>query len=67
MEFYEFISDRFIHFFFHQDFGTLLLKKNKFQPKIIFEHNLAFGDLKQPQLHQDISLQHLKRDILKLV
>jgi len=61
MEFYEFVSDRFVHLFFRQDFGTLLLKRNKFQPSIILEHNLAFGDLQQPDLHQDISFKTLEK------
>lgn len=61
MEFYEFISDRFIHLFFRHDFGTLLLKSKRFKPNIVIEHNLAFGSLQNPEVHQNIEFKTLER------
>jgi len=61
MEFYEFISDRFVHLFFRHDFGTLLLKSKKFKPNIVIEHNLAFGSLQNPEVHQDITFKTLEK------
>lgn len=61
MEFYEFISDRFVHLFFRHDFGALLLKSKKFKPNIVVEHNLAFGNLQNPTVHQDITFKTLEK------
>ena len=61
MDAYEFISDQFIHFFFRQDFGSLLLKTKRFQPKVALEHNIAFGNLRQPELHQGIEFNTLEK------
>ena len=61
MENYEFLSDRFVHFYFRQDFGTLLFKTEKFQPEFAFEHNIAFGSLTAPALHQGIEFKTLEK------
>jgi len=61
MDLYEFLSDRFVHLFFRQDFGTLLLKSKKFKPTIILEHNLAYGSLQNPELHQNIEFKTLEK------
>ncbi len=61
MEFYEFISDRFVHLFFRHDFETLLLKSKKFKPNIVVEHNLAFGSLENPAVHQDVTFKTLEK------
>ncbi len=61
MEAYEFVSDQFIHFYFRQDFGSLLIKAKRFQPKIALEHNLAFGTLQRPDLHQGIEIKRLEK------
>ncbi len=61
MKVYEFLSDRFVHLFFRQDFGTLLLKSKRFKPNIILEHNLAFGSLKSADIHQNIEFKTLEK------
>jgi len=61
MEFYEFISDRFVHLFFRHDFGSLLLKNKRFKPNIIIEHNLAFGSLQNPEDHLDIDFKTMEK------
>ena len=61
MEFYEFISDRFFHLFFRHDFGSLLLKRNKFKPNIVIEHNLAFGSLQNQKVHQNRDFKTLEK------
>jgi len=42
---YEFLSDTYLDFFFHHNFGSLLLKEGKFNPEIIVHHNLGWGKL----------------------
>lgn len=61
MEFYEFLSDRFVHLFFRHDFGSLLLKSKRFKPNIIIEHNVAFGSLQQPENHQNIAFKTMEK------
>jgi hypothetical protein len=54
----EFVSDRFVGFFFKQDFGKLLFKpRGKFQPEIALVHNLGFGTLKAASAHRNIALR----------
>ncbi|OFZ02306.1 MAG: hypothetical protein A2491_13775, partial [Bacteroidetes bacterium RIFOXYC12_FULL_35_7] len=53
----EFISDRFISFFFKQDFGTLLFKTKKFKPEIAFVHNIGFADFKSSNSYFDKPVQ----------
>ena len=40
----EFISDKFVSFYFTQNFGTLLFKTEKFHPEIAIVNNIAWGD-----------------------
>ena len=58
---YEFLSDRFVNFYFRQDFGSLLLKTKKFHPEISLVHNIAFGSLASPELHQGIEFKTLEK------
>jgi len=61
MKINEFLSDRFVHLFFKQDFGTLLLKSKKFKPNIVLEHNLAFGSLQRSEIHQNLEFKTLEK------
>ena len=61
MELNEFTSDRFVHLFFRQEFGTLLLKHKKFQPAISLEHNITFGNLKNQEIHQNVPFKTLEK------
>ena len=61
MENHEFLSDRFVHIYLRHDFKSLLFKTNKFQPEITIEHNIAFGSLNSPELHQGIEFKTLEK------
>ena len=41
----EFISDRFVYFFYRHNFGKLLVKTKYFQPELSVVHNMGWGDL----------------------
>ena len=66
MDPYEFLSDRFVHFYFRQDFGSLLFKTKKIHPQIAIEHNLAFGSLRKPELHQGIDFKTLEKGFFEV-
>lgn len=61
MEPYEFLSDRYLSFFFRQEFGTLLFKTSWLQPSISLEHHFTIGSLANPQQHQYISFDTLEK------
>lgn len=65
MDRYEFLSDRFVHFFFEHNFGTLLLKSGKFQPEFSLVHNLAVGSLSEPGRHRGLDFKTLERGYLE--
>ena len=54
LEPYEFLSDRYVNFFFSHHFGTLLLKTDKFKPKFSIYHNMGWGMLEYKELHKGI-------------
>jgi len=66
MRAHEFLSDKFIHFYFRQDFGSLLFKMKKVHPKIAIEHNIAFGTLSNPEFHQDITVKTLEKGFFEV-
>ena len=66
MQLYEFVSDRFVHLFFRQDFGTLLFKSKYFRPNIIMAHNLAYGSLKNPDLHRGLDFKTLEKGFFEV-
>ena len=66
MDLNEFLSDRFVHLFFMHNFGTLLLKSKKFAPEISVVHNIGFGKLKNPDLHQEIDFKTLENGLLEV-
>ncbi len=49
----EFISDRFVNFFFKHDFGKLLwvTGSKRFQPEFAIVNNISFGDMSPNMLH----------------
>ncbi len=57
----EFIADRFVSFFFKQDFGTLLFKTKKFKPEIALVHNLGFADFTTHNRYFDKPVQTYKK------
>lgn len=47
----EFISNRFASLFFKHNFGKLLFKTEKFQPKFVIVTNIGFGELEEKYNH----------------
>ena len=61
MDQYEFLSDRFINLFFQHNFGTLLFKWKNFKPEFSIVQNIGYGNLKNPELHQDIEFKTMEK------
>jgi len=49
---YEFLSDRYINFYFSHNFGALLFRTKKFAPHISLIQNMGWGRLAHPEYHQ---------------
>ena len=62
---YEFLSNRFVHFFFRHDFKSLLLRTKKFQPRLALIHNMGIGELKSPNTHVGIDVKTMERGFLE--
>ncbi|WP_185154586.1 DUF5686 and carboxypeptidase-like regulatory domain-containing protein [Flavilitoribacter nigricans] len=61
MDPYEFLSDRYVSFFFRQEFGTLLFKTKWLQPSISLEHHFTVGTLSDPDRHEGITFNTLEK------
>ncbi len=61
MDSYEFLSDRFVHFFVKHDFGTRLFKSKKFRPDISIHQNIGFGSLRNPLMHQELAFKTMEK------
>lgn len=57
----EFLSDRYVHFYFRHDFKNLLLRTKKFQPRFAVVHNMGIGDLRQTDTHEGISVKTMEK------
>ena len=57
----EFMMDRFAAVFFQQDFGKLLIRREKFQPGIVLATHAGVGELIHTGNHQGITLQPMDR------
>jgi hypothetical protein len=53
----EFVSDQYIQLFYRQDLKSLLFRRNNFAPHIELVTRAAWGSLRRPELHQNISVQ----------
>lgn len=62
---YEFLSDRFVHFFFRHDFKSLLLRTKQFQPRIALIHNMGIGQLKRSDVHEGIDVKTMEKGFLE--
>lgn len=51
----EFLSDRYVAFYFTHNFGQLLLRQKWFHPEISIASNMAFGSLEKPGVHHLIA------------
>lgn len=61
MDPYEFLSNRFVEFFFRHNFKSIFGKWKFIQPELSVVHNLTFGALDHPELHQDITFNTLEK------
>jgi len=61
MEPYEFLSDRFVNFFFEHNFETHLLKYKKFKPEFSIVQNIGWGNLKNADLHEGIEFKTMEK------
>ncbi len=61
MQFDEFLSDKFISFYFKQDFGKLLFRTKKFSPGIALVNNIGFGWLDDKEYHTNIEFQTMDK------
>lgn len=61
MGIYEFVSDRYVNLFFSHNFGTLLLKRPRFQPQLLLFTNIGYGNLNHPDQHQNINFKTMEK------
>lgn len=61
MDLYEFLSDRFVHFFFMHNFETHLLKIKNWKPEISVVQNVAFGALENPEFHSGVEVKSMEK------
>ncbi len=61
MRFNEFLSDRFVSFYFKQDFGRLLFGGGKFRPRLAVINNIGFGWLNHEEYHNNIDYMTLEK------
>jgi hypothetical protein len=57
----EFLSDRYIAFFYSHDFGRLFIRKKYFQPQVIFVNRVGFGSLSNPGNHFNVDYKTMER------
>ncbi len=61
MDIYEFLSDRFVHLFFAHNFETFLFNYIIFFPEFSIVHNIGFGSLKNPEVHQGFEFKTMEK------
>ncbi len=54
---YEFLSDRYVSFFYSHNFGSLLLHIGNWKPSITVFQNMGWGALTHPEYHRDITFR----------
>ncbi|MEO0469568.1 MAG: DUF5686 family protein [Bacteroidota bacterium] len=58
---YDFLSDRFVEFFWEQRFSRPLYRSAFSQPTFTLTHAAAWGDLRNPEAHQGIDFQTIEK------
>ncbi len=56
----EFLSNRYIAFYFSHNFGQLLLRTKFFSPEIVLATNIAFGDLNNSSQHHNVEYNSME-------
>lgn len=54
---FEYLSDRYLNFFFSHNFGALLFQRGNFKPHISLHHNMGWGTLKNQADHKIIDFK----------
>ena len=57
----EFVSDRYVSVFYTHDFGSLLYRSKKFEPRIAIATNAGFGSLRHPENHTLININTMEK------
>jgi hypothetical protein len=57
----EFVSDRYVNFFFSHNFGSLLYRSKHFNPQPELLTNIGFGSLEHPSNHMDINAKSYEK------
>jgi hypothetical protein len=57
----EFAANQFASVFILHDFGRLLYKSKRFEPRIAVRLNAGFGMLNNPDQHKNIALKDFRR------
>jgi hypothetical protein len=61
MKHYEFASDKFVNVFLEHDFGNILVRKKYSRPRLVLLHNMGFGTLEKPELHDAVRVGTLEK------
>ncbi len=61
MDPYEFLSNRFVEFFVRHNFNAVFGKWRFIRPELSVVHNLTFGALDRPELHQGLDFNTLEK------
>ena len=62
MGLYEFAGDRYVYLFFNHDFGRIVNPKHKtFRPELSLIHNMAYGELRNVDEHQNLPFGTLEK------
>ncbi len=57
----EFYSNRFINFFYKQNFGSVLIDTKNFHPELIFVTNAGWGALYKPENHLNLDIKSFNK------
>ncbi len=61
MRFNEFLSDRYVYFFYKHSFKTLLFKTKNFAPQLSLAYNAGIGDIKNTVSHANYTYKALNQ------
>ena len=65
MRYNEFLSDRYLAFFLSHNFGKFLIRREGFEPTVEVLHNMGWGSLRNPEVHQEITFKTMNRGYLE--
>ncbi|MCB0855963.1 MAG: hypothetical protein KDD63_27260, partial [Bacteroidetes bacterium] len=62
---YEFLSDRYVNFFYTQEFPAIPTPVKFIKPKLSLIHAMGFGTLKHPEKHQGIPFKTMEKGLFE--